>query len=103
MNEFKLKIAVVVGTRPELIRLSSVLKKLRKYAKVTLIHTGQNYDFELNQIFYGEMGIAQPEYILNCAGENGAITIGNVIVQCDKVFEIEKPIPSPSLLVVRNG
>jgi UDP-N-acetylglucosamine 2-epimerase len=91
VNEIKLKIAVVIGTRPELIRLSSVLKKLRKYAKIILIHTGQNYDFELNQIFFGEMGIDQPEYMLNCAGENGAITIGNVIVQSDKVFEIEKP------------
>lgn len=91
MIQIKLKVAVIVGTRPELIRLSSVLKKLRNYANVVLIHTGQNYDYELNQIFFAEMGIKKPEYLLECAGVTGAVTIGNVIIEADKIFEIERP------------
>jgi UDP-N-acetyl-L-fucosamine synthase len=91
MKQIKLKVVVVVGTRPELIRLSSILKKLRIYFNIVLIHTGQNYDYDLNQIFFDEMGIHEPEYLLGCAGETGAVTVGNVIIETDKIFEIEKP------------
>jgi len=87
----KLKIATVVGTRPEIIRLSCVLKKLNKYCEHILIHTGQNYDYELNEIFFDDLGIGKPDYFLGAAGETGAETIGNVIIEVDKILEEVKP------------
>ena len=86
----KLKIVTVLGTRPEIIRLASIIKKLDKYCEHILIHTGQNYDYELNEIFFDDLGIRKPDYFLNAAGTSSAETIGNVIIKVDKVLaEIE--------------
>lgn len=87
----KLKIATVVGTRPEIIRLACVIKKLDEYCDHILIHTGQNYDYELNEIFFDDLGIRKPDYFLGAAGATGAETIGNVIIEVDKVLEEIKP------------
>ncbi|EKN4690142.1 UDP-N-acetylglucosamine 2-epimerase (non-hydrolyzing) [Yersinia ruckeri] len=86
-----LKIVTVVGTRPEIIRLSRVISELDKYTNHILIHTGQNYDFELNEIFFNELKIRKPDYFLGAAGENAAETIGNVIIEADKIFEKISP------------
>jgi len=87
----KLKIATVVGTRPEIIRLACVVKKLDKHCEHILIHTGQNYDYELHEIFYDDLGIIKPDYFLGAAGTTGAETIGNVIIEVDKVVEEIQP------------
>ena len=81
----KLKIMTVVGTRPEIIRLSCVLAKLDQYCDHVLVHTGQNYDYELNEIFFQDLEIRKPDYFLNAAGGNGAETIGNVIIAVDRL------------------
>lgn len=81
----------VVGTRPELIRLCLIIKKLDEYCEHILVHTGQNYDFELNEVFFSDLGIRKPDHFLNAAGLSSAETIGNVIIAVDKVLEIEKP------------
>jgi UDP-N-acetylglucosamine 2-epimerase (non-hydrolysing) len=83
----KLKVATIVGTRPEIIRLSRTIAKLDKYCEHTLIHTGQNYDYELNQIFFDDLGIRAPDIFLECAGETAAETMAQVIAKSDKVFE----------------
>lgn len=87
----KLKVVTIVGTRPEIIRLSRVLAKLDQYTDHRLIHTGQNYDYELNEIFFRDLGLRQPDYYLGAAGETAAETIGKVIAEVDKVLEKEKP------------
>ena len=89
----KLKVMSVVGTRPEIIRLSRVLGKLDEYCDHILVHTGQNYDYELNQIFFEDLGVRKPDYFLGSAqtGGGAAVTIGNMIIGVDKVFELEKP------------
>jgi UDP-N-acetyl-L-fucosamine synthase len=87
----KLKIVTVVGTRPEIIRLACVLKKLDEHCEHILIHTGQNYDYELNEIFFDDLGIRKPDYFLGAAGATGAETIGNVIIEVDKVLEEIQP------------
>ncbi|MDE1482443.1 UDP-N-acetylglucosamine 2-epimerase (non-hydrolyzing) [Xenorhabdus bovienii] len=87
----KLKVVTIVGTRPEIIRLSRVIAELDKYTEHTLVHTGQNYDFELNEIFFNELRIRKPNFFLGAAGKNAAETIGNVIIEADKVFETLQP------------
>ena len=87
----KLKVATVVGTRPEIIRLSRVIAKLDQYCDHVLIHTGQNYDYELNQIFFDDLCIRKPDHFLNAAGASGAETIGKVIISVDGVLAVEKP------------
>jgi len=87
----KLKIVTVVGTRPEIIRLACVIKKLDEHCEHILIHTGQNYDYELNEIFFDDLGIRKPDYFLDAAGVTGAETIGNVIIKVDKVLEEIQP------------
>jgi UDP-N-acetyl-L-fucosamine synthase len=87
----RLKIATVVGTRPEIIRLACVIKKLDKHCDHILIHTGQNYDYELNEIFFDDLGIRKPDYFLGAAGVSGAETIGNVIIKVDKVLQEIRP------------
>jgi UDP-N-acetyl-L-fucosamine synthase len=87
----KLKVLTVVGTRPEIIRLSRVLVRLDEHCEHVLVHTGQNYDYELNQIFFDDLGIRKPDYFLDAAGITGAETIGNVIIKVDKVLEEVKP------------
>jgi UDP-N-acetyl-L-fucosamine synthase len=87
----KLKIVTVVGTRPEIIRLACVIKKLDKHCEHILIHTGQNYDYELNEIFFDDLGIRKPDYFLDAAGSTSAETIGNVIIKVDKVLAEVEP------------
>ncbi|MBD3799643.1 MAG: UDP-N-acetylglucosamine 2-epimerase (non-hydrolyzing) [Epsilonproteobacteria bacterium] len=80
------KIMTIVGTRPEIIKLSRVIAELEKYTEHILVHTGQNYDYELNEVFFNEMGIKKPDYFLNAAGDNPAVTIGNVIAKSDELM-----------------
>ncbi len=87
----KLKLMTVVGTRPEIIRLSRVMTACDKYFDHVLVHTGQNYDYELNEIFFTDLGIRKPDHFLNAAGATGAETIGNVIIAVDKVLEEVQP------------
>lgn len=87
----KLKLMTVVGTRPEIIRLSRVMTACDKYFDHILVHTGQNYDYELNEIFFTDLGIRKPDHFLNAAGATGAETIGNVIIAVDKVLEEVEP------------
>jgi len=86
-----MKVMTIVGTRPEIIKLSSTLKALDKFTEHTLVHTGQNYDYELNGIFFDEMGIRKPDVFMNAAGENAAETIGNVIKASDALIKEHKP------------
>ena len=87
----KLKVVTVVGTRPEIIRLSRVIPKLDNYCEHILVHTGQNYDYELNEIFFNDLKIRKPDYFLDAAGDSSSETIGNVIIAVDKVLEKIKP------------
>ena len=87
----KLKLMTVVGTRPEIIRLSRVMAACDIYFDHVIVHTGQNYDYELNEIFFTDLGIRKPDHFLNAAGTTGAETIGNVIIGVDKVLEEVQP------------
>ena len=87
----KLKLMTVVGTRPEIIRLSRVMQACDKYFDHIIVHTGQNYDYELNEIFFTDLGIRKPDHFLNAAGATGAETIGNVIIGFDKVLDEVQP------------
>ena len=87
----KLKVMSVVGTRPEIIRLSRVLAKLDEHCEHILVHTGQNYDFELNEVFFNDLGVRKPDYFLNAAGKNAAETIGQVIIKVDQALEEVNP------------
>jgi len=87
----KLKVLTVVGTRPEIIRLSRVIAKLDEHTEHVLVHTGQNYDYELNEVFFKDLEIRKPDHFLNAAGANAAETIGKVIIAVDAVLAIEQP------------
>ncbi|OSZ71669.1 non-hydrolyzing UDP-N-acetylglucosamine 2-epimerase [Hydrogenophaga sp. IBVHS1] len=87
----KLKVMTVVGTRPEIIRLSRVLARLDEHCEHILVHTGQNYDYELNQIFFDDLDIRKPDHFLNAVGANAAETIGKIIAAVDGVLATEKP------------
>jgi UDP-N-acetylglucosamine 2-epimerase (non-hydrolysing) len=87
----KFKVMTIVGTRPEIIKLSCVINELDKCTNHILIHSGQNYDYELNEIFFKQLAIRKPDHFLNAAAEKPAETIGNVISKSDKVMELEKP------------
>ena len=87
----QLKVMSIVGTRPEIIRLSRVFAKLDKHCQHTLVHTGQNYDYELNQVFFEDLGIRKPDHFLNAAGKNAAETIGQVIIKVDELIEKSEP------------
>lgn len=87
----KLKVMTIVGTRPEIIRLSRVIAKLDEYCDHILVHTGQNYDYELNEIFFKELDIRKPDAFLEAAGETAAQTIGKVIMAADVAFEQYQP------------
>ncbi|MCJ8208576.1 UDP-N-acetylglucosamine 2-epimerase (non-hydrolyzing) [Mucilaginibacter sp. RS28] len=87
----KLKVATVVGTRPEIIRLSECIKKCDKLFEHLLVHTGQNYDYELNEIFFEDLELRKPDYFLNVAGENLGRTIGNVIANSFEILQKEMP------------
>jgi UDP-N-acetylglucosamine 2-epimerase len=90
MNK-KLKVMTVVGTRPEIIRLSRVLAKLDQYTDHVLVHTGQNYDYELNEIFFDELNLRRPDHFLEAVGGSVAETIGNILARVDPLLESEKP------------
>ena len=87
----KMKVMTVVGTRPEIIRLSRVIAELDKYCEHIIVHTGQNYDYELNEVFFNDLNIRKPDFFLNSAGKSGAETIGNVIIALDEVLVNEEP------------
>lgn len=87
----KLKVMTVVGTRPEIIRLSRVMARLDEHCEHVLVHTGQNYDYELNQIFFDDLGIRKPNHFLNAVGANAAETIGKIIAAVDGVLASERP------------
>lgn len=86
-----LKVMTVVGTRPEIIKLSRVIPELDKYTKHVLVHTGQNFDYELNEIFFNELKLRKPDYFLNAAGKTATETITNVITKVDLLLEKEMP------------
>jgi UDP-N-acetylglucosamine 2-epimerase (non-hydrolysing) len=92
-NSKKLKVMTIIGTRPEIIRLSRVISKLDESSAIDhiLVHTGQNYDYELNQIFFEDLVLRKPDYFLKAAGKNAADTIGKVITNIDPVLEKENP------------
>lgn len=87
----KLKIMTVIGTRPEIIRLSRVMAKLDEYCDHVIVHTGQNYDYELNEIFFQDLEVRKPDYFLNAAGGNAAETIGKIIIGVDAVLAEVQP------------
>ncbi|KPF48696.1 UDP-N-acetylglucosamine 2-epimerase [beta proteobacterium AAP121] len=87
----KLKVLTVVGTRPEIIRLSRVMARLDEHCDHVLVHTGQNYDYELNQVFFDDLGVRKPAHFLGAAGGSAVDTIGNIIIAVDKVLATEQP------------
>ena len=89
----KLKVLTVVGTRPEIIRLACVLQKLDQSEAIEhiLVHTGQNYDYELNEVFFEDLGLRRPDYFLNAAGGNATVTAGKILINIDPVLEEVKP------------
>ena len=86
-----IKVMTILGTRPEIIRLSETMKKLDKYTEHIIVHTNQNYDYELNQVFFDQMKIRKPDYILDVKGETIGEQIGKILSQCEKVILKEKP------------
>lgn len=86
-----LKVMTLVGTRPELIKMSRVIAELDKQVQHVLVHSGQNYDFELNQVFFDDLDIRKPDHFLGAAGDTAAKTIAEVIAKADEVFALEKP------------
>ena len=89
--ERQIKVMTIVGTRPEIIKLSEVIKELDKHTSHILVHTGQNFDYELNEIFFEQLGLRKPDVFLDAAGSNAAETIGNVIMKSDNVLEEHQP------------
>ena len=91
MQVKKMKVMTIVGTRPEIIRLSRVMATLDQYMDHVLVHTGQNYDYELNEIFFNDLQIRKPDYFLEAVGETASETIGNIVASIDKVLTLERP------------
>ncbi|MDB3967766.1 UDP-N-acetylglucosamine 2-epimerase (non-hydrolyzing) [Flavobacteriaceae bacterium] len=89
----KLHVVIIVGTRPEIIRLSRVICQLNDSNSIhqTLVHTGQNYDYNLNQVFFDELGLPEPDYFLESAGKSASETIGNILIKVEPIFEELKP------------
>ncbi|MEF9984624.1 MAG: UDP-N-acetylglucosamine 2-epimerase (non-hydrolyzing) [Oscillospiraceae bacterium] len=93
----KLKLMTIVGTRPEIIKMSAIMKKSDLYFDNVLVHTGQNYDYELNKVFFEELGLREPDYYLNVVGDNLGQTMGNVI---EKSYELMQKIKPDAVLVL---
>ena len=91
-----LKIMTIVGTRPELIKMSRVIYELDKYTDHTLVHTGQNYDYELNEVFFKDLQIRKPNFFLNCKGDSAVQMIASILQESEKV--IENILPDAILL-----
>ena len=87
----KLKLMTIVGTRPEIIRLSATIKACDKYFNQILVHTGQNYDYELNQVFFDELDLREPDHYLNAVGKDLGNTMGNIIAKSYDILSIEQP------------
>ena len=87
----RIKLLIIVGTRPEIIRLSAVINKCRQYFDCILAHTGQNYDYNLNGVFFKELGIADPDVYLNAAGDDLGTTMGNIIQYSYKLMNAIRP------------
>ncbi len=87
----RIKVLTVVGTRPEIIRLARVLSALDRHTDHVLVHTGQNYDYELNAVFFEDLELRKPDHFLEAAGSNAAQTIGQIIIAFDAVLDQEKP------------
>lgn len=86
-----MKVMTILGTRPDIIKLAQTIKELDKYTEHILVHTGQNYDYELNEVFFNDLDLRKPDYFLGSAGDTLAQTIGNIISKSDEVMEKEKP------------
>ena len=97
MNIKKLRLMTVVGTRPEIIKMSEIIRKADKYFDQILVHTGQNYDYELNKIFFEDLGIREPDYYLGVVGDNLGQTMGNVI---SKSYELMQQVEPDALIVL---
>ena len=109
-DDGRLKLQIIVGTRPEVIRLSEVIKKCRSHFDCLLAHTGQNYDYELNQVFFEDLGLRAPDYYLNAAGANLGETIGAIIAKSITVSDIQQITGNtihrthfPSILIKIDG
>ena len=87
----KLKLMTMLGTRPEIIKMSEIIKKCDKYFDNIIVHTGQNYDYTLNKIFFEELGLREPDYYLGVVGDNLGQTMGNVLAKSYELFEKVKP------------
>ena len=85
------KVMTIVGTRPEIIKLSRVIAELEENVEHILVHTGQNYDYELNEIFFNDLRVKKPNHFLNCVGDTTAETIANIISKSDKIIEEVQP------------
>lgn len=90
-NNGRLKLLIIVGTRPEIIRLSAVITKCRKYFDTVLAHTGQNYDYNLNGVFFHDLGLADPEVYLDAVGKDLGETMGNIIAKSYRLMVETKP------------
>jgi UDP-N-acetylglucosamine 2-epimerase len=86
-----MKVMTVIGTRPEIIRLSRVIPCLDTHVQHVLVHTGQNHDYELNQVFFDDLGLRKPDYFLDAAGNSAMVTIGQTIIRMDEVLQKENP------------
>ena len=87
----KLKLMVVMGTRPEIIKLSEVVRKADGYFDLSIVHTGQNYDYELNRVFFDDLGIREPDRYLGVVGDDLGQTMGNVVSKSYALFAAERP------------
>lgn len=91
MTGEKLKVLILLGTRPEIIKLCRVMAELEKHTDQIIVHTGQNFDYELNEVFFEQLGLRRPDHFLDAAGETPAETVGNVIIKLDRILEMENP------------
>ena len=100
----KLKVMTVVGTRPEIIRLSAVIRKLEESQDIEhiLVHTGQNYDYELNEVFFKDFNLRRPDYMLNAATGTAIETIGNMLIKIDPVLDEVRPVSYTHLTLPTN-
>ena len=87
----KLKLMIVMGTRPEIIKLSEIIKKADQYFDLKIVHTGQNYDYNLNKVFFEDLGLREPDFYLGVVGDNLGQTMGNVLAKSYELFDAEKP------------
>src|ERR1035437_2254700 len=91
MNQAKLKIVTVVGTRPEIIRLSRTMARLDEYVNQVIIHTGQNYDYELNEIFWNDLELRRPDYFLEINTSSLGAAVGDILIKVEGLLQKEKP------------